>query len=212
MACPSVPREVVLASTFALLVLLTRSMVFIFTPLYLDSLTPVTTAPHNTTHQIPVSNDTAMLIYQQIDPLCAIVFSMGFDTMVLGVMLLIIRICFPQRITERETKYPKKGCLVAGGSQGLSSLIFLYACSGARTAPYLQAVLGNFHIPITFTLRYTTVLNQCTVCIETRSFVDTDPKRFRSILICIDLTQWQRHITSFRRFSRELLGADNINS
>ena len=42
---------------------------------------------------------------------------------------------------------------IAGAAQGLSSLLFLYASSGARTAPYLQALLGNFHIPLTFTFR-----------------------------------------------------------
>ena len=160
--CPgnTVSKEMLLASTFALLTLLTRSTVFIFTPLYLDALSSTTavqlnmSSPNNSSLPfLPFSNSTTRPAYEQIDPLCAIIFSMGFDTLVLGTVLIITRIFWPHKVTERETKYPKKGFFIAGGTQAMSSLIFLYACSGSRTAPYLQAVLGNFHIPITFSLR-----------------------------------------------------------
>ena len=79
---------------------------------------------------------------------------MGFDTFVLGMLTLVTYLCCAGQITQKETSYPHRYFIIAGSAQGLSSLLFLYASSGMRTAPYLQALLGNFHIPLTFTARY----------------------------------------------------------
>ena len=71
-------KEAVLAITFGVLVLFTRAAVFIFTPLYLDALTPwnttnTTRAPNSSAWE-PVSNKTLRPIYQQVDFFFAIIF------------------------------------------------------------------------------------------------------------------------------------------
>ena len=73
-------KESVLTLIFATLVLFTRAAVFIFTPLYLDALTPwnvthefINTTARNATRWGPVDN-TTMPIYQQVDFFFAITF------------------------------------------------------------------------------------------------------------------------------------------
>ncbi len=88
----------------------------------------------------------------RIDPLFGIWFSMGFDTLLLGCIVLYLRF-FTERITERETSYPKFPMMLSGCFQAIAALMYQFSTSGSRTAPYLQGALGYFFIPITFILR-----------------------------------------------------------
>ncbi len=91
--------------------------------------------------------------WQRIDPFFGIWFSMGFDTVVVGVIVLGLMTCRPGAITERERRYPKRMLLFAGALQAVSAVTFQFSTGGTRTAPYLQASLSYFYIPIAFTLR-----------------------------------------------------------
>lgn len=74
-------------------------------------------------------------------------------TVVFGFALLAVLIIAPGKITARERNYPKWRFLAIGFGMALSSLLCNSATSGAKTAPYLQAILMNFNVPITFTTR-----------------------------------------------------------
>ena len=78
---------------------------------------------------------------------------MGFDSLVLGVAVLIMKCFAPGSITDRETSFPKSTLLLSGSSQAVSALLFQFSSSGSRTAPYLYGVLGYFFVPISFCLR-----------------------------------------------------------
>ena len=74
---------------------------------------------------------------------------------ILGLATLIMRLFLPNRIGETEKNFPTKLLAQIGICNGLSSLLIVNAGSGTRTAPYLQAILGSFIIPLTVLVRYT---------------------------------------------------------
>ena len=155
----------VLSVILAVSVCLLRLLLLVVTPLYLDCLNPVHTELYNISYRnishnvtaviidgIPVTNSTTP-VWQRIDPFFGIWMSMGFDTMLFGVILLFLRLFVPGQITERETSYPKKIFIQSGSCQAVSALLYQFSTSGKRTAPYLQGPLNYFLIPETFILR-----------------------------------------------------------
>ncbi|XP_078616350.1 crt homolog 3-like [Branchiostoma floridae x Branchiostoma japonicum] len=56
-------------------------------------------------------------------------------------------------ITETDLKFPHFLLFLVGMFDALNGVLVVNASSGSRTAPYLQAILGNFTIPITMLLR-----------------------------------------------------------
>ncbi|KAK2153782.1 hypothetical protein LSH36_286g01017 [Paralvinella palmiformis] len=85
--------------------------------------------------------------------------SMGFDVMLFGTILVVLCLCVPGQITERETSYPKKIFIQSGACQAVSALLYQFTTSGKRTAPYLQGPLNYFLIPEMFVLRYLSFCN-----------------------------------------------------
>ena len=77
----------------------------------------------------------------------------GFTMIVTGVILLNMMFVCPNTLSEKDHKYPKFKLFLIGFAMTMSSLGFNYAISGTRTPPYLQAILGNFNIPIQFFTR-----------------------------------------------------------
>ena len=161
-------KHKVLGFVFALLVCVFKILLLVVTPLYLDCLNPVHTGLYNISsyrqstpsvisstliiNDVPIDNTTTP-VWQRIDPFFGIWISMGFDTLLFGVILLVLYLCVPGQITERERNYPKKVFLQAGACQAVSALLYQFSTSGKRTAPYLQGPLNYFLIPETFILR-----------------------------------------------------------
>ena len=77
----------------------------------------------------------------------------GFTMIVIGVILLNMMFMCPKTLSEKDYKYPKFKLFLIGFAMTMSSLGFNYSISGTRTPPYLQALLGNFNIPIQFFTR-----------------------------------------------------------
>ena len=164
-------KTVLLAAIFAVLVYIFKIALSAFTPLYLDCLNPlhsqlqnVTTIPDASTNSSQVymitgqSTNASVIpiqpslpIWQRIDPFFGIWLSMGFDTLLFGVIVAVLYMC--GRISEAERRYPKRGLVLSGGFQAVSALMYQFSTSGTRTAPYLQGTLGYFFIPMTFGLR-----------------------------------------------------------
>ncbi len=181
-------KDSTLAALYASLVVLTKTSLWVFTPLFLDSLNPTSTVLYNVSvgpsyanfsgnsgtksstssldpfsgiafsaaasgRFVPhVSYINSTPSWQRIDPLFGIWFSMGFDTFLLGSIVLYL-LFFTKRITDREKNYPKFSLILSGSFQAVSGLMYQFSTSGSRTAPYLQGALGYFFIPITFSLR-----------------------------------------------------------
>ena len=71
---------------------------------------------------------------------------------VFGFVVLCCKIICPNYLPVTDWSY-RCLLLVVGSIQGLSSLLVVFSCSGEKTPPYLQAILGNFNIPITLLFR-----------------------------------------------------------
>ena len=71
---------------------------------------------------------------------------------VFGFVVLCCKIIYPNYLSVTDWSC-RCLLLVVGSIQGLSALLVVFSCSGEKTPPYLQAILGNFSIPITLLFR-----------------------------------------------------------
>ena len=72
---------------------------------------------------------------------------------IFGTALIFIRIFQPHRLGETERRFPHWNLFLVGFFGALNGILVVFASSGSRTAPYLQAILGNFLIPLTILFR-----------------------------------------------------------
>lgn len=173
-----------LAYSSAIGFLLCRVGVFLFTPLLLDSIMPTITINDSNYNccdlpYVPLVHP-AVPAWQKIDPWVQIVFSMGLYSVILGIILLVMILFVPGKITARERNFPKKYLIGAGLSQSVTSLLYQYSSPGERTAPYLQAFISNFSIPIMFILRWVMLMLFSAYCkLEERIFFSSYFKLIR---------------------------------
>ncbi|XP_064601299.1 uncharacterized protein LOC135467456 [Liolophura sinensis] len=98
---------------------------------------------------------TAYKLSHHVAGFFILIFVSSVHVICFGLTLLAFLKLYPGKyITERELFYPKSEFVIVGLCSGLASLLLVYSSSGARTAPYLQAIIANFSIPITFTTRF----------------------------------------------------------
>ena len=72
---------------------------------------------------------------------------------IFGLGTLFIRIFSPKDIGETEKRFPHRLLFLVGLCDALNGALDVFAGSGSRTPPYLQAILGNFMIPLTILFR-----------------------------------------------------------
>lgn len=72
---------------------------------------------------------------------------------IFGLGTLLIRIISPQELGETEKRFPCRLLFLVGFCDALNGLLVVFASKGSRTPPYLQAILGNFIIPLTVLFR-----------------------------------------------------------
>ena len=72
---------------------------------------------------------------------------------IFGLGGLLIRIFSPNTLGETEKHFPHLLLFLVGLCNALNGLMVVFACKGTRTPPYLQAILGNFLIPLTVLFR-----------------------------------------------------------
>ena len=72
---------------------------------------------------------------------------------IFGTTLVFIRLFRPHRLGETERKFPHWILFLVGLFDALNGVLIVFAGSGSRTAPYLQAILGDFMIPLTILFR-----------------------------------------------------------
>ena len=152
--------KVLVVGALSLGVVTSRVGSFVVTPLWLDFFNSFTFDAYNVTNITETSSQNPLvpvfpgkLISHSVGAHFIVFGQWGYSTLVSGVILLCILICCPTNITNVDRNFPKRSFFIIGFSQALSSLLMGYASSGTRVAPYLQAILGNFNIPVQFTVR-----------------------------------------------------------
>lgn len=110
---------------------------------------------------------------------------------IFGIGTLIIRLVWPGAIGETERRFPHRLMFLVGLFDALNGALVVFASKGSRTPPYLQAILGNFMIPLTIIFRFLilkkkpTLLKLCCgivvvislfVCLIPRIFPIIDPR------------------------------------
>ena len=85
---------------------------------------------------------------------------------IFGLGTLLIRIFSPTNIGETEKRFPHPLLFLVGLCDALNGVLVVFASKGSRTPPYLQAILGNFSIPLTVFFRWVnsnlkSKLNRC---------------------------------------------------
>ena len=115
---------------------------YISLPLWVDSTSQSTIASTDQTNKWKPTMDSYFV---------ASFASLSF-LIVFGFVVLCCKIIGPNYLPVMDWSYR---CLlvVVGSIQGLSALLVVFSCSGEKTPPYLQAILGNFSIPITLLFR-----------------------------------------------------------
>ena len=84
-------------------------------------------------------------------------FVLSFSSLVFvsifGLATLFIRVFSPKDIGEAERNFPHRLFFLVGFSDAVNGTLVVFAANGTRTPPYLQAILGNFLIPLTVLFR-----------------------------------------------------------
>ena len=137
---------------FATLAILGRVGYYISTPLWLDHF-----KGHNSSrgHNETDHNSTGEP-HHGVSVFFLMITQSSIATLTFGAALVFILVFQPGKIGATEREFPFKYFLIVGVSQGVSSVLFNFALSGTRTAPYLQAILANCTIPIQFVIRSVT--------------------------------------------------------
>ena len=69
-----------------------------------------------------------------------------------GLVLLCSDFVCPNYLVKTDWNH-RRLMLLVGSFQGVSAIFIVFSSSGNRTPPYLQAILGNFSVPVTLILR-----------------------------------------------------------
>lgn len=70
-----------------------------------------------------------------------------------GLVLLCSDFICRNYLVKTDWNY-RRLMLLVGSFQGVSAIFIVFSSSGNRTPPYLQAILGNFSVPVTLILRF----------------------------------------------------------
>ena len=99
------------------------------------------------------TNENANLSGRSVDSYFVLSFASLSFVVIFGLGTLFIGIFSPQDIGETERSFPHLQLFLVGLCDSLNGAMIVFACKGTRTPPYLQAILGNFGIPLTILFR-----------------------------------------------------------
>jgi hypothetical protein len=89
----------------------------------------------------------------QVDAYFVLSFGSIAFVVTFGTALLFIRLFQPHQLGDTERTFPHLQLFLSGFLNALTGVFIVFASSGRRTAPYLQAILGNAIIPLVIALR-----------------------------------------------------------
>lgn len=133
-------------------------------PLWIDSTTKQTSNDGN--HNGNLSNRNASSYNDKNTPRVDSYFVLSFTSLstvvIYAIALLFIWLFQPLQLGETEKNFSKRQLFLVGFFNALNGVFLVFSSSGNRTAPFLQALLGNFMIPLVITLRW---VNYCSTCL-----------------------------------------------
>ena len=118
---------------------------YVTLPLWIDStsnITSVTSAQNQTSKWKPT-----------LDSYFVLSFACSVFVIVFGSASVCNAFVFPRYSVIATDWSRRRLFLLVGFFQGLAAVFIVFSSSGKRTPPYLQAILGNFSIPIILVLR-----------------------------------------------------------
>lgn len=92
-------------------------------------------------------------IEEIMDPFFILSFASLSFVIVFGFMTLIALLVNFNAI-KASLKFPQWQLMLIGCCDAFNGILVVFASSPSRTAPFLQAILGNIVIPLTIVLRY----------------------------------------------------------
>lgn len=104
-------------------------------------------------NHINSSSGSGDLYQPRVDAFFVYTFASMAFVMLFGGALFFIRLFQPHLLGETERRFPHSQLFLVGLFDALNGTLVVYASSGRRTAPYLQAILGNFMIPLIMAFR-----------------------------------------------------------
>ena len=153
------------------------------------------------------------------EPKVDIYFVVSFASLsfviIFGLATLFLFLFVPGKIGETERNFPISLLAQVGICDALNGILVVFASSGTRTAPYLQAILGNFIIPLTILFRYDLLFlrNVISHCLR-KYFLNTSYSKVRLLDFTLaihslyesenneQLTYKQKHMTALFYFSQ----------
>jgi hypothetical protein len=107
----------------------------------------------NLSNQTNPSTEDNGMYDPQVDAYFVLSFATIASLVIFGATLLFIRLFQPDQLGEAERRFPHLQLFLAGFFNAMNGVFTVFASSGSRTAPYLQAILGNVMIPFIIALR-----------------------------------------------------------
>ena len=95
---------------------------------------------------------------KSVDSYFVLSFASLSFVIIFGLGTLFVKIFSPQHLGETEKRFPHLLLFLVGLCDALNGALVVFASKGSRTPPYLQAILGNFLIPLTILFRWVNVL------------------------------------------------------
>ena len=90
---------------------------------------------------------------RSVDSYFVLSFASFSFVIIFGLGTLLIKIFTPKDLGETEKRFPQLLLFLVGLCDALNGALVVFASKGSRTPPYLQAILGNFMIPLTILFR-----------------------------------------------------------
>ena len=90
---------------------------------------------------------------KSVDSYFVLSFASLSFVIIFGLGTLFVKIFSPQHLGETEKRFPHLLLFLVGLCDALNGALVVFASKGSRTPPYLQAILGNFLIPLTILFR-----------------------------------------------------------
>lgn len=136
--------------------LFVRCILLIFTTVWLDYFAHLPSIKNGTSSHDPpslwsVASHNSTNAIRGISPYFVTISQWAFAAIMFGIVLVVMRVMKYLDIFHRsETTMSTRDFLSICVPMALSSLLVNFAKPGTRTAPYIQAVIGNFGVPIQF--------------------------------------------------------------
>ena len=101
-----------------------------------------------------LSTETKEIYKPEVDAYFVLAFGCIVFFVVFGAALVFLLLFRPHLFGEAERTFPRMHLFLPGFFNALNGVLIVFASSGTRTAPYLQAIIANIMIPLIIALRW----------------------------------------------------------